>query len=87
LRAGVIPVTQPLGPEWPLRQDIVLEDEIHCIFCDDPKQFGREARLLLRDQPKMIRIRENILDLWKERLCLASMGRWYWNKLSEVKAC
>jgi hypothetical protein len=82
LRAGVIPITEPLGAEWPLREDVILEDDVHCVYCDDPKRFAEAARLLLRDRQKMKRIRENILDLWRERLCLAAMGRWYWNKLN-----
>jgi hypothetical protein len=82
LRAGVIPITEPLGAEWPLREDVILEDDVHCVHCDDPKRFAEAARLLLRDRRKMKRIRGNILDLWRERLCLAAMGRWYWNELN-----
>jgi hypothetical protein len=81
LRAGVIPITEPLGTEWPLREDVILEDDVHCVYCDDPKGFAEAARLLLRDRRKIKRIRRNILDLWRERLCIAAMGRWYWNEL------
>jgi hypothetical protein len=83
LRAGVIPVTEPLGAEGPLRQDVALEDDVHCVYCGEQNRFAEAARLLLRDRRKMKRIRGNILDLWKERLCLAAMGRWYWNELSQ----
>jgi hypothetical protein len=81
LRAGVAMITQPLGPEWPLREDIILEDGVTCLFCDDPGRFAAEARLLLRDAEKMNRIRRNALDLWNDKLCLRAIGQWYWEKL------
>ena len=83
VRAGVIMVTDPLGTMWPIREDVVLEDGIHCIYCDDPAQFREIPRSLLRDPAKVARIRRNVIELWESKLCPAAMGAWYWRKLEE----
>lgn len=77
LRAGTVMITQPLGPEWPIRDDVTLEDGVSCIFCDRPEQFAREAALLLRDHHMLDRIRRNALEIWNEQLSLRAMGEWY----------
>jgi hypothetical protein len=81
IRAGVVMVTDPLGTIWPIREDVVLEDGIHCIYSDDPSRFGEIARSLLRDPSKVARIRRNVFDLWASKLCPAAMGAWYWSKV------
>jgi hypothetical protein len=81
LRAGVVPITQPLGAEWPIREDIILEHEEHCIFCDRPEKFAAEAKLLLKDKAKMDKIRNNILEFYMAKLKIRSVGEWYWSKL------
>lgn len=84
VRAGVVMITQPLGPEWPVRDDIILTDGLHCVFCDDAEKFGAEAKLLLRDKNKLDRIRRNVIELWNDKLCLAAMGEWYWKRLKQA---
>ena len=81
IRAGVVPITCPFGEEWPVREDVVLEDGVHGIFCSEPKQFANEAKLLLADNAKLNRIRRNLLELWQEKLCPAAQGKWIWDKL------
>src|SRR5688500_4772691 len=81
IRAGVVPITRPLAQEWPIREDVVLEDGIHCIFCPDPADFAGEASKLLLDGEKIARIRRNLLTLWQEKLCPAAQGNWIWGKL------
>ena len=81
IRAGVVPITRPLGREWPIREDVVLEDGVHCIFCPDPYRFAQEASRLLLDQQKIARIRRNLLTLWNEKLCPRAQGYWLWSKI------
>lgn len=81
IRAGVVPITCPFGDEWPVREDVVLEDGIHGIFCSDSSEFANEARLLLADPAKIREIRRNLFDLWQEKLSPAAQGRWIWEKL------
>jgi hypothetical protein len=81
IRAGVVPITQSLGREWPIREDIIMEDGITCVVCDNPADFGAEAKALLKDRAKLARIRKNICELWTEGLALPAMGRWYWEQL------
>ena len=83
-RAGVVMLTQPLGPEWPLRDDVVLEDGVHCVFCESPEDFRRAALALLKDRAEMKRMRKNILGLWRERLSLRAIGEWHWNHLCKA---
>lgn len=86
IRAGVVPITRPLGEEWPVREDVILEDGIHCVFCSNPSQFAREARLLLADRAKIENIRHNLIELWQEKLCPAAQGYWIWEKLKGALA-
>lgn len=82
LRAGVVMLTDPLGAEWPLREDVVLEDGIHCVFCDSPAEFRREALALLRDRRRIAAFRVRGLELWRDRLSLDAAGEWYWRQLA-----
>jgi hypothetical protein len=84
IRAGVVPITRPLGKEWPIREDVVLEDGVHCIFCPDPYRFAQEASRLLLDPQKIARIRRNLLQLWEEKLCPRAQGYWLWAKIKEA---
>src|SRR3990167_5546773 len=40
IQHGVVMITEPLGKEYPICNDIILEDGIHCIFCNEPELFG-----------------------------------------------
>lgn len=84
IRAGVVPITRPLGREWPIREDVVLEHGVHCIFCPDPYRFAQEASRLLLDPQKIARIRRNLLQLWEEKLCPRAQGHWLWSKIKEA---
>lgn len=84
IRAGVVPITRPLGREWPIREDVILEDGVHCIFCPDPFNFAQEASRLLLDVEKIERIRRNLARLWEEKLCPAAQGHWMWSKVKEA---
>jgi hypothetical protein len=81
IRAGVVPIMQPFGQEWPVREDVVLEDGIHGVFCSDPREFAVEARLLLADRVKIKKIRNNLVELWREKLSPVAQGYWIWEKL------
>ena len=83
IRAGVVPLTRPLGKEWPIREDVILENGVHCVFCPDPFSFAQEASRLLLNQQKIARIRRNLLTLWEEKLCPKAQGYWLWSKLQE----
>jgi hypothetical protein len=85
VRAGVVPITCPFGEEWPVREDVVLEDGVHGIFCSDPKEFASEAKSLLRDAAKIRKIRRNLVDLWQEKLAPAAQGCWIWRKLQAAQ--
>jgi hypothetical protein len=86
IRAGVVPITRPFGKEWPVREDVILEDGIHCVVCLDPTQFAHEAKLLVADKAKIEKIRRNLLKLWQEKLCPVAQGYWIWGKLKAALA-
>jgi hypothetical protein len=81
IRAGVVPITRPMGEEFPLRDDVILEDGIHYVSCSDPGQFANEARRLLADPSKIERMRRNLIELWQRKLCPRAQGHWIWEKL------
>jgi hypothetical protein len=82
-RAGVVMITDPLGAIWPVREDIVLEDGVHCVYCDDAARFGEVAVSLLNDPARLASIRRNVVALWESKLCPEAMGAWYWAKLQD----
>ena len=84
IRAGVVPLTRPLGKEWPIREDVTLEDGVHCVFCPDPFSFAQEASRLLLDTGKIARIRRNLVKLWEDKLCPKAQGHWIWSKLKQA---
>ena len=84
IRAGVVPLTRPLGREWPIREDVILEDGVHYVVCPDSYRFAQEASRLLLDQEKIARIRRNLLTLWEEKLCPKAQGYWLWSKLKTI---
>lgn len=84
IRAGVVPITRPLGKEWPIREDVVLEDGVHCVFCPDPFRFAQEASRLLLEPQKIAHMRRNLLALWEEKLCPKAQGYWLWSKIKET---
>ena len=84
IRAGVVPITRPLGKEWPIREDVILEDDVHCVFCSDPFRFAQEASKLLLNPEKIARIRANLAALWEEKLCPKAQGYWMWSKVKSV---
>jgi hypothetical protein len=83
IRAGVVMITDPLGSRWPVREDIVLEDGVHCIYCEEPRRFAEVARSLRRSPEKIAMIRREVVALWENKLCPGMMGAWYWQKLQE----
>jgi len=84
INQGVIIIHPELGAKYPLREDVILEDDVHYVRCDNPREFGRVAKKLLRDKERMDRIRKNIINLWKEKMNPVKMGQWYIKKLSEI---
>ena len=84
LEQGVIMITEPLGKDYPLCNGVVLEDDVHCVFCNDPNQFEDVVKQLLADPVRVNRIRKNILDLWESKLTQKHVGRWYLNKIIET---
>jgi len=84
IQCGVVLVTQPLGKEHPIREDICLEDGDHCVFCDNPNSFGKVAKELLNDSKKLEQIRKNVVGLWFDKLCPEKMGEWYYRKIISV---
>lgn len=84
LEQGVIMITEPLGKDYPLCNGVVLEDDVHCVFCNDPNQFEAVVKQLLADPVRVNRIRKNILDLWESKLTQKHVGRWYLNKIIET---
>lgn len=85
LNQGVIIIHPELGAKYPLREDVILEDDVHYVRCDNPREFGHVARGLLKDEKRMDRIRRNIIDLWIEKMHPVKMGEWYIKKLSKIR--
>ena len=81
IRAGVVPILHPLGAEWPVRDDVILEHGVHCVYCSNPNDFANEARRLLADPAKIEKIRRNLIALWETKLCPEAQGYWTWEKL------
>ena len=84
IQEGVIMITEPLGKDYPLCNDVIIEDGIHAIFCKDPKEFNNVAKSVLSDEKLMHDIRNNCLTLWETKFNRKSVGTWYHNKIMEA---
>jgi hypothetical protein len=83
IQEGVIMITEPLGKDYMLCNDVAIEDGVHCIFEKNPKHFSDVAKELLKDTATMQKIKSNCLDLWESKLSRPSVGEWYFNQLVE----
>ncbi|MHA1288568.1 MAG: hypothetical protein ACTSPB_14280 [Candidatus Thorarchaeota archaeon] len=81
---GVVMITEPLGKDYPLANDVIFEDGVHCVFCDDPKLFGQVAIELLEDKERLDHMRKNVVELWRDKLAPEKIGEWYFRKIIEV---
>jgi hypothetical protein len=52
IRAGVVPITRPLGEEWPVREDVVLEDASTAYFARSPANSPERREPCLRTAPR-----------------------------------
>jgi len=77
-------ITDPLGKRFPIRDDVIIEDDIHAVFCDKPEKFYETAKSLLKDKVKLNRIRKNVKELWEEKLCPVKTGEWYYRTLKKL---
>jgi len=80
----VVMITESLGKNYPMVNNIIFEDGIHCVFCDDPTLFGQVAIELLNDKERLERIRKNVVELWEEKLAPKKVGKWLYKKIVEV---
>ena len=83
IQEGVVMITEPLGKDYPLCNDVILEDGVHCIFEKNPKYFSDVAKELLKDTVTLKKLRSNCLDLWENKLSRSKVGEWYFNQLIE----
>lgn len=81
IQQGVVMITQPLGKRYPLCNDVILEDNVHCVFCDDPSHFRFIAAELLADKDRLRNLRKNVIDLWNEKLAPEKVGAWYYHQI------
>jgi len=81
LQQGVIMIHPTLGSEHPLREDVALEDGVHFVCCNNPRDYKKVAKELLKDKQRMESIRKDIAKLWAEKLSPARMADWYYGKL------
>jgi len=84
IQEGVIMITEPLGKDYPLCNDVIIEDGVHAIFCNDPKKFNDVAISTLKDKSLVKDIRNNCLNLWETKLSRKNVGTWYYNKIMEA---
>lgn len=84
IQEGVIMITEPLGKNYPLCNDVIIEDGVHSIFCKDPHKFNDIAKSVLKDEVLMHNMRKNCLDLWETKFNRNSVGTWYHNKIMET---
>lgn len=80
---GVVMITQSLGRNYPLVNDTIFEDGVHCVFCDDPNLFGQVAIELLNDKERLEYLRRNVVDLWEKKLTPREVGKWLYRKINE----
>lgn len=84
IQYGVVMIAQSLGKQYPFANGAILEDDVNCVFCDDPKLFGQVAIELLNDKKRLERLRKNVVELWEEKLAPKKVGRWLYKKIVEV---
>jgi hypothetical protein len=84
IQEGVIMITEPLGKDYPLCNNVVLEDGVHCIFEKNPKNFVDVAKELLKDPAKMQEIKTNCLNLWEDKLSQDKIGEWFFKELIDA---
>lgn len=80
---GVVMITQALGERYPLANDTVFEDGVHCIFCNEPDLFGQVAIELLNDKERLNYLRRNVVELWEKKLAPWQIGKWLYRKINE----
>jgi len=84
IQQGVVMITPSLGENYPFANGVIFEDNVHCVFCDDPNLYGQTAIKLLKDKERYTRIQKNVVELWEKKLCLEKMGEWYFKEIIEV---
>jgi hypothetical protein len=84
IQEGVVMITEPLGKNYPLCNDAIIEDGIHAIFCNNHKKFNDIAISVLKDNSLINDIKKNCLNLWETKLNRTSVGTWYYNKITEA---
>ena len=80
IQTGVVMLSDDLS-KFPIREDVYLKHEETAIFCETPKDFYNETKLLLKDPLKLKKISDNCLNLWNDKLCPVQHGEWYYQKL------
>jgi hypothetical protein len=83
IQEGVVMITEPLGKDYPLCNDVILEDGVHCVFEKNPKNFADVAKELLNDPATLNKIKENCLNLWEDKWSPSKVGQWFFKELIE----
>jgi len=81
---GVVMICEPLGINFPFANDVIFEDNIHCIFCNDPNSFGQAAIDLLGNKEKLTFMRKNVIELWENKFSPEKVGEWWFKKIVEL---
>ena len=82
-QTGVIMITEPLGNDYPLINNVIFEHEKHCIFESNPNNFNKIAKSLLKHPNKMKELRKYILNLWESKLAPMKVGEYYYKTLKK----
>jgi hypothetical protein len=85
VRNGVVMITDPYGERFPFRDDVIFEDDVNCVVCDQPSEFARVTLELLSDKIRLRRLRENVQQLWCDKLCPIEHGKWILKHLLAAK--
>lgn len=83
LQTGVVMLSDDLS-RFPIREDVYLEHEKTAFFCETPKMFYNETKMLLKDPAKIKKISNNCIELWQEKLSPIKHGEWYYEKLKQL---
>jgi len=81
----VIMISDELGEKFPIRDDVILENNKHYLACSNPEDFYSTSKNILRDTNRQKELRNNIKKLWKEKLCPEKTGEWYYKKIKELE--